>query len=48
MASSGVRENVYLTITPTFVDVCGMLFFIILVGIFSQMLAYLPYDVFYF
>ena len=34
MASSGVWENVILTITPTFDGVCGMLFFIIiLVGI---------------
>ena len=34
MASSGVWENVNLTITPTFDGVCGMLFFIIiLVGI---------------
>ena len=36
MASSGVWENVYLTITPTFDGVCGMLFLIILVGIFAQ------------
>ena len=43
MASSGVRENVYLTITPTFVGVCGMLFLIILVEIFCQMLACMPY-----
>ena len=47
MASSGVWENVNLTITPTFDGVCGMLFFIILilfdiimliVGIFAIML----------
>ena len=36
MPSSGVRENVYLTITPTFDGVCGMLFLIILVGIFAK------------
>ena len=30
MASSGVWENVILTITPTFDGVCGMLFFIII------------------
>ena len=37
MASSGVRESVYLTITSTFVGVSGMLFFIILpnVGIYA-------------
>ena len=29
MASSGVWENVFLTITPTFDGVCGMLYFII-------------------
>ena len=46
MASSGVWKNIYLTITPTFVGVCGMLFFIILVGSFSQTLANLPYIVF--
>ena len=34
MVSSGVWENINLTITPTFDGVCGMLFFIIvLVGI---------------
>ena len=43
MASSGVWENVFLTITPTFDGVCGMLFFIILVGIFCQILACLPF-----
>ena len=31
MASSSVRENVNLTITPTYDGVCGMLFYIILV-----------------
>ena len=36
MASSSVRENVNLTITPTFDGVCGMLFYIILVLIFIQ------------
>ena len=46
MASSGVRENVYLIITPTFVGVCGMLFLIILVGNFCQMLACMPYVVY--
>ena len=30
MASSSVRENIILTITPTFDGVCGMLFYIIL------------------
>ena len=29
MASSGVRENVNITITPTFDGVCGMLFNIV-------------------
>ena len=48
MALSGVRENVYLTITPTFDGVCGMLFLIILVGIFCQMLACMPYIVYIF
>ena len=43
MASSGVWENVYLTITPTFVGVCGMWFLLILVGIFCQILACLPF-----
>ena len=42
MASSGVRENVNLTITPTFVGVCGLLFQIILVGIFCQNFACMP------
>ena len=36
MASSGVWENVFLTITPTFDGVCGMLFFIILMGFFAK------------
>ena len=31
MASSGVRENVNLSITPTLDGVCGMLFYIILI-----------------
>ena len=48
MASSGVREDVYLTITPPFDGVCGMLFLIILVGIFCQMLACIPYIVYIF
>ena len=34
MASSGVWENVYLTITPTFIGVCGMLLLIIFVVFF--------------
>ena len=32
MASSGVWENVNLTITPTFDGACGMLFFIIILA----------------
>ena len=41
MASSGVRENVNLTITPTFDGVCGMLFYIILVLIFYCQIEYM-------
>ena len=36
MASSGVWENVLLTITPTFDGVCRMLWFIILDGFFVK------------
>ena len=38
MASSGVWENVFLTITPTSDGVCGMLYFIIfdLDGFFAK------------
>ena len=43
MASSGVRENVNLTITPTFVGVCGMLFQIILVGNVYQYCVFFEY-----
>ena len=41
MAYSAVRENVNLTITPTFDGVCGMLFYIILVLIFIAKLEYM-------
>ena len=41
MASSSVRENVNLTITPTFGGVCGMLFYIILVLIFIAKFEYM-------
>ena len=41
MASSSVRENVNLTITPTFDGVCGMLFYIILVLIFIAKFEYM-------
>ena len=34
MASSGVRENIILTITPTLDGVCGMLLYIILNFVF--------------
>ena len=38
MASSGVRENVNLTITPILDGVCGMLFYIILIVWFFDLL----------
>ena len=41
MASSSVRENVNLTITPTFDGVCVMLFYIILVLIFIAKFEYM-------
>ena len=40
MASSGVWENVFLTITPTFDGAHGMLCFTILDGFFAKILTY--------
>ena len=40
MASSGVRENVNLTTTPTYDGVSGILFYIILVLIFIAKFEY--------
>ena len=43
MASSGVWENVFLSITLTLDGVCGMLWFIILDGFVCQNLTYLSF-----
>ena len=48
MASSGVKENVNLCITPTFGGVCGMLFYIIFdFLIYCQMIIYQYFWVFF-
>ena len=41
MASSSVRENVFLTITPTLDGVCGMLLYIIIYYILLYIILYI-------